>query len=272
MEDLDTPRVRPGAADLILRTLEAFGLWWDGSVEYQSRRLDRYAEALRVLASRGLIFPCSCSRRELRARSGGAAIGHAANDGPDGDPPGYPGTCRGGPARPGPSTLRFRVDETAVVGFDDRIQGRQALALRKLGDVVVRRRDGLYAYQLAVTVDDAAQGITDVVRGTDLLESTAWQIALAHALGLARPSFAHLPLIVEPDGIKLAKSKRSTPLDPPRARTELARALRLLRQDPPTELAGEPPAAQLDWAIRHWRLAPLAEVRTIPVSEADFAS
>jgi glutamyl-Q tRNA(Asp) synthetase len=256
MEDLDTPRAQPGSADLILHTLEAFGLWWDGKVEYQSRRLEFYAEALRTLSDRGLIFRCSCSRRELRVGEGPVDETHAA--------PGYSGTCRNGPARPGPTALRFRIDDTAVVRFVDRIQGPQAIPLRGLGDVVVRRRDGLYAYQLAVAVDDAAQGITDVVRGADLLESTAWQIALAHALGFDAPSFAHLPVIVEPGGAKLAKSKRSTPLDPDHARVWLAQALRLLGQEPPADLGKEAPPVQLDWAVRHWRLAPLAGVKALP--------
>lgn len=256
MEDLDAPRVVPGAADLILRTLEAFGLGWDGEVEYQSRRVDRYAEALDTLAASGLIFPCSCSRRE---RAGGEG-------------PGYPGTCRAGPTRPGPTALRFRVDDGEVVRFDDRIQGPQAFALRRLGDIVIRRRDGLIAYQLAVTVDDASQGITDVVRGADLLESTAWQIALARALGRRPPAFAHLPLVVEPDGSKLAKSRRSAPVDPARSGAWLAQALRLLGQAPPDDLGREPVSRQLEWAIARWRLEPLRRLRTVPAPSAKFAN
>jgi glutamyl-Q tRNA(Asp) synthetase len=256
MEDLDTPRVAPGSADLILHTLEVFGLWWDGEVEYQSRRIERYAAALDVLAACGLTFPCSCSRREL------AGVEEQA----------YPGTCRQGPTRRGPTAWRFRIDDAQVVRFDDRIQGPQAFAMRELGDVVVRRRDGLIAYQLAVTVDDGAQAITDVVRGADLLESTAWQIAIARALGLRPPHFAHLPLVMEPDGGKLAKSRRSAPIDLLRSGAWLAETLRLLRQDPPSELGREPPRVQLDWAVRHFRLAPLHGIRTVRAPEADFAT
>ncbi|MGH8218471.1 MAG: tRNA glutamyl-Q(34) synthetase GluQRS [Steroidobacteraceae bacterium] len=255
MEDVDTPRVAPGSADLILRTLEAFGLAWDGEVEYQSRRIERYEAALDALSEQGLTFRCSCSRRELAG-----AEEH-----------GYPGTCRGGPTRPGPTAWRFRVDDGEVVRFEDRIQGPQAYALRQLGDVIVRRRDGLIAYQLAVTVDDASQAVTDVVRGADLLESTAWQIAIARALGFRLPRFAHLPLVVEPDGSKLAKSRRSAPLDLSCAGAWLAEALRLLEQEPPCELAREPPRIQLDWAVRHFRTAPLLAVRTVRAPEADFA-
>jgi len=252
IEDLDTPRVVPGCAEGILRTLEGFGLGWDGEVEYQSRRTERYAAALAVLASKGLLFQCSCSRRELTGL-------HDR---------GYPGTCRKGPTRAGPTALRFRVDE-GVVRFDDRIQGPQEFALRRLGDVVVRRRDGLIAYQLAVTIDDAAQGITDVVRGADLLDSTAWQIAIARALGLDPPAFAHLPLVVEPDGSKLAKSRRSAPVDPLHSGAWLWQTLRLLRQDPPPELMREPAPVQLAWAVRHWRLDPLAGLKSVPAPAAE---
>ena len=255
MEDLDTPRVVPGSAELILRTLETFGLEWDGEVEYQSRRTEHYEAALGALSLRGLTFPCSCSRRELAG-----AEEH-----------GYPGTCRNGPTRPGPTALRFRVPDAEVIRFEDRIQGTQAFELQGLGDVIVRRRDGLIAYQLAVTVDDAAQGITDVVRGADLLASSAWQIAIARALGFPPPHFAHLPLVVEPDGRKLAKSRRSAPVGLLHSGAWLTETLRLLGQDPPPELTGEPPRIQVDWAVRHFRLAPLNLIRTVNASEADFA-
>ncbi len=159
--------------------------------------------------------------------------------------------------------MRFRVDERATARFDDRIQGRCELSLAGLGDVVVRRRDGLYAYQLAVVVDDADQGVTDVVRGADLLSSTGWQIAIGRALGLAPVVYAHLPLVVEPDGSKLAKSRRSVPVDPRHTGTWLTQALRLLRQDPPPELAREAPAELLGWAARHWDIGRLTQVRSV---------
>ena len=230
----------------MLRTLEAFGLLWDGEVEYQSRRIPLYAEVLQSLRSAGRTFECSCSRRELSAEESG-----------------YPGTCRTGPRRPGDTAIRFRVDETETVIFADRFQGQVALAMGKLGDVIVRRRDGVFAYQLAVVVDDALQGITDVVRGADLLESTGWQIDLQRALGLPTPRYAHLPLLLERAGGKLAKSRRSTPLDASRAGAELLNALRLLGLAPPAELASAAAATLLEWATGCWPEQPLPLLREI---------
>lgn len=239
MEDLDRARVVPGSAEEILRTLEAFGLLWDGEVEYQSRRTHLYDEALTALRTAGHTFECSCSRRELATEESG-----------------YPGTCREGPRRPGDTATRFRVDETETIVFEDRFQGPIALAMGKLGDVIVRRRDEVFAYQLAVVVDDALQGITDVVRGADLLESTGWQIALQRALGLPTPHYAHLPLLLERTGEKLSKSRRSVALDTDRAGRELLSALPLLGLSPPGELAGETPSILLGWATACWREPP----------------
>lgn len=237
MEDLDSTRVIPGCSDEMLRTLEAFGLAWDGPVEYQSRRIPLYVESLQSLRSAGLTFECSCSRRELGQSETG-----------------YPGTCRSGPTRScGSTATRFRIDD-GVVPFLDRIQGQCAVDLRALGDPVIVRRDGAFAYQLAVVVDDAAQGVSDVVRGADLLESTAWQIRLQQALGLPTPHYAHLPLVVEQTGSKLSKSRRALALDPNRAAPQLFAALMLLQQTPPAELEHAPPATLLAWAIRHWNL------------------
>jgi glutamyl-Q tRNA(Asp) synthetase len=244
MEDLDRARVRSGAADRILRTLETFGLQWDGRIEYQSERTAQYREALETLTTLGATFECSCSRREHDRESG------------------YPGTCRAGPTRSGPTAVRFRVEDV-VVSVDDRLQGRCDFRLHERGDVIIRRRDGAFAYQLAVVVDDAAQGVTDVVRGADLLDSTPWQIALQQALQLPTPRYAHLPLITEPGGEKLAKSKRSVPIDPARAGTELYQALRLLHQDPPAELESEPAPVILAWACAHWSVSRLHRLREV---------
>jgi len=246
MEDLDRARVLPGSADEILRTLEAFGLLWDGEVEYQSRRTQLYAGALTALQAAARTFECSCSRRELATEEAG-----------------YPGTCREGPRRPGRTATRFRVDETQSIAFADRFQGPIALAMGSLGDVIVRRRDGVFAYQLAVVVDDALQGITDVVRGADLLESTGWQIALQRALHLQTPRYAHLPLLLERAGGKLSKSRRSAALDARGAGAELLKILGLLGLSPPAALAGTPPAILLDWAGARWREQPLPMQREI---------
>jgi glutamyl-Q tRNA(Asp) synthetase len=239
--------VVPGCAEEILRLLSAFGLAWDGEVLYQSRRTELYVSALEALAAQGLTFACSCSRRAIAGE----------------DESRYPGTCRDGPTRSGPTAVRFRIDDRATVCFEDRIQGRCELKLAELGDIVVRRRDGQTAYQLAVVVDDAAQAVTDVVRGADLLTSSGWQIALARALGLAPVTYAHLPLVVEPDGSKLAKSRRSVPIDARQTGPWLLEALRLLSQEPPPGLARETPAAILDWGIAHWDIRRLSGIRSV---------
>jgi len=246
IEDLDSARVVPGCADRMLRTLEAFGLGWDGAIEYQSHRSAHYAHALETLRGRGMTFECSCSRRELESSRGG-----------------YPGTCRAGPRRSGPTATRLRVEDVEV-SFVDRLQGICRFALGERGDVIIRRRDGAFAYQLAVVVDDALQGVTDIVRGADLLDSTPWQIALQRELGLSTPSYMHLPLVVEPDGEKLAKSRRSLSLDAHQAGRQLHTVLGLLRQDPPAELELESAESVLAWACAHWqpeRLSGGREVR-----------
>ena len=249
MEDLDPTRVIPGCSEQILRTLEAFGLCWDGQVEYQSRRTPLYVESLRTLRGAGLTFECSCSRRELGHLETGD---RAASEGiPSG---GYPGTCRSGPTRScGPTATRFLIGD-GVVSFSDRIQGRRQFDLSTLGDPVIVRRDGAFAYQLAVVVDDGAQGVSEVVRGADLLQSTPWQLRLQQALRLPTPHYAHLPLVVEQAGAKLSKSRRALALEPSRASAQLFAALILLQQSPPAELQGAPPATLLAWAITHWNL------------------
>ncbi len=249
IEDLDTPRVIRGCADEILRTLESFGLTWDGDVTYQSRHIDRYAAAAEALRLARFTFDCTCSRR-LRAEN---------------EERGYPGTCRDKSSVTPPAATRFRIDERQSVTIEDRFQGTCVLGLRSLGDVVIRRRDGIFAYQLAVVVDDAAQSITHVVRGADLLSSTPWQICLQRALGYASPSYAHLPLIVEPDGAKLAKSRRSVSLEPARAVPLLRTALQLLRQPlPPPGLEFGTAAAVVNWAMRHWNPHAFHGIRELP--------
>jgi glutamyl-Q tRNA(Asp) synthetase len=248
MEDLDREREVPGCADEMLRTLEAHGLTWDGAVEYQSKRIAYYAEALGELARRGRVFECSCTRR---SRSG------------DG---GYPGTCRSGPQRAGPTAMRFRVDD-GVIEFEDRTQGGCAFSLRERGDVVVRRRDGVFAYQLAVVVDDARQAVTDVVRGADLLDNTPWQIALQRTLELPTPRYLHLPLVVERQQGKLSKSRRSLALDSRDAGTQLYQALKLLNQVPPLKLKLESVQGILIWARAHWRVDRFQGVKEVRLPE-----
>jgi glutamyl-Q tRNA(Asp) synthetase len=248
VEDLDTPRVVPGGAAEILRTLETLNLFWDGEVSYQSAHHALYEEALKQLHAAGRTFECSCSRQAQ------AVFGDT----------GYPGTCRAGPRATGPVATRFRIDDGRRVQFTDRIQGLQRQSLDELGDVVIRRRDGRIAYQLAVVVDDAAQNITDVVRGADLLASTAWQLELQRALGQPPPRYAHLPVVTAPDGGKLAKSRASLPPDLSNPTDVLIQTLVLLRQRPPAELAQVEPREVLEWAILNWKPAPLHQVAAVP--------
>ncbi len=203
MEDLDTPRVVPGSADEILRALERYGLTWDGDVVYQSQRIALYDDALATLRARSLVYDCACSRADLQ-RAASAPVGRE---------PVYPGTCRLGlPPGRAARAIRFRAPH-GIIGFDDVVLGHiEEDVVETTGDFVVRRADGVYAYQLAVVVDDAAQGVTQVVRGADLLSSTARQIALQRALDLPTPSYAHLPLMVNADGSKLGKRDGALPL------------------------------------------------------------
>lgn len=244
MEDLDRPRCESGAADIILHQLEAYSLHWDGDVLLQSQRDDAYAAALDTLKSRDAVFPCACTRSQLAAaphNTEGETI--------------YPGTCRKGlPAGIAGRAWRCCVADVSN-HFRDRIHGelQQNLA-REVGDFVVKRADGLFAYQLAVVVDDAFQNITDIVRGADLLWNTPRQIHLQTLLGLPTPHYAHVPLITNAAGQKLSKQTLAPAL-PEHARSAvMAQALTLLGQTPPVELSGAEPAELLAWASAHWHI------------------
>ena len=241
IEDIDRPREVPGAADDILRTLDALGFHWDGPVEKQSQRLELYEHALDRLSARQLIYPCSCSRGAIAA----LAIG--------GDEPRYPGLCRRGPRDASQAlALRLRV-EPGVVAFTDSLQGRiEQDVSAAVGDFVVKRRDGLHAYHLAVVVDDADQGITEVVRGADLLDSTPRHILLFQALELSVPVYAHLPLAVDSEGRKLSKSQQSLAIDIRHASIALWHALDFLRQSPPPSLLGASSHELWTWARSQW--------------------
>jgi glutamyl-Q tRNA(Asp) synthetase len=221
MEDLDRPREQRGAADEILRALERLGFEWDGPVLRQSTRAERYREVLDDLARRGFTYPCGCSRKELEDSA--LAIDGARV---------YPGTCRRGLAPGKPArALRLRT-HAAPIAFVDRIQGEiEQRVEREVGDFVVQRADGAVAYQLAVVVDDLDQGVTDVVRGADLLDSTARQIHLQRILGAPQPRYAHVPVAVNAAGEKLSKQTGAAPLDLADPERELARARRFLGQE-----------------------------------------
>lgn len=252
IEDLDPPREMPGAADAILRTLEALGFAWDGEVVWQSRRLAAYQQALDALIAAGQAYPCACTRREI------ALAGRPGVDGVV-----YPGTCRAGLA-PGKSGRAWRLcTPEGEVEFQDGHYGvqRQNVA-REVGDYVLKRADGLFAYQLAVVVDDAWQGVSDVVRGADLLDSTARQIVLQAALGAPTPRYTHLPLLVNAAGEKLSKQTLAPAIRPDQAADELRLALTRLNHAPPADCHG------LDelwgWALAHWSLA-RAPAAPVPV-------
>jgi glutamyl-Q tRNA(Asp) synthetase len=245
IEDLDPPREMPGAADDILRTLETLGLHWDGEVTYQSRRQDLYQTAFDRLRRCDLIYPCACTRREIADSSLSGIEG-----------PVYPGTCRAGLA-PGKPARAWRVRVTeAVVEFDDVFQGKQRSALAAdVGDFVVKRADGLFAYQLAVVVDDAEQGMTEIVRGADLLGSTSRQIYLQRLLGVPTPGYAHLPVVVNARGEKLSKQTQAAPVIRDAASAALWQALMALGQAPEPGLRTAAPGELRDWALAHWSLA-----------------
>jgi glutamyl-Q tRNA(Asp) synthetase len=258
IEDVDTPRTVPGAADSILRTLEACGLAWDGEVTWQSKRGARYAAALERLQAAGRIYGCRCSRREI-ADSALPGIEGAV----------YPGTCRTlGLAPQAPCAARFTVT-AGTIAFDDRVQGRvtQDVA-RDVGDFVLLRRDGLYAYQLAVVVDDAEQGITDVVRGADLLASTPRQILLQQALGYPTPRHLHFPVATDARGEKLSKQNHASPLDGPAAVASLPAALAFLGQRLPDRAA---PAEMLAQAARTWDPARITRAAGVAVTQGHGA-
>jgi glutamyl-Q tRNA(Asp) synthetase len=233
--------VVPGSAAGILRTLDGFGFEWDGDVAYQSERTHLYEAALDDLRARGLTFECSCSRSQLA------------------DEERYPGHCRAAPLVPGtPTAVRLRVDP-GIIQFTDRIQGtfRQDVAAA-VGDVVLRRRDRLIAYVLAVVVDDDAQGVTHIVRGADLLDNTPRQIHLQRSLGLTRPGYSHVPLLLEADGSKLAKSARSVRADVTTAAATLARVFALLDMSPPAGLQDASVTDAWKWALGRWDITDIA--------------
>jgi glutamyl-Q tRNA(Asp) synthetase len=235
LEDVDAPRAVPGAAERIMRTLERFGFEWDGEIMRQQDRSEAYRQALESLQERGLTFECTCSRSQLE------------------DEQRYPGTCRElGRAAAGDTATRLRA-QPGFIHFSDAIQGifRQDVA-DAVGDLVLKRRDQIFAYLLAVVVDDAAQGITHVVRGADLLDNTPRQIYLQRCLGLPTPRYAHVPVLTEPNGQKLAKSRRSVRADSDAPVAQLLSVFSLLGMRPPDELQSAQFAEAWNWAIAQW--------------------
>lgn len=253
MEDLDTPRCVPGAAEHILRTLAAFGLHSDEPVIYQSQRSATYEAALHRLQTINAVYPCCCTRRE---------IADSALHGIDG--PVYPGICRNGIAEVREARAwRVQTNNTPIA-FDDALQGPVSQRLEsEIGDFVIRRADGLFAYQLAVVVDDAAQGITHVVRGADLLNSTPRQIHLQRLLGLPTPAYMHLPVVVNAQGEKLSKQTLAQAVEANNA--TLFEVLQFLKQQPPAGLRHATIEMLLAWATNNWHPEKLLNCRQFSV-------
>ena len=296
IEDLDAPRTVSGAADEILRTLEAYGLHWDEEIIYQNQRTAAYEDAFQRLQDIGAVYPCACTRKE---------IADSALHGIDGQI--YPGMCRNGipvgregrawrvrtdrqllppcrgkvgigveqlgnqastpsptlPLQGGGSVSCDEIIDAGIIQFNDTLQGRITQHLEnEIGDFVVKRADGLFAYQLAVVVDDAFQGITHVVRGADLLYSTPRQIYLQRLLGLTTPAYMHLPVAVNAQGEKLSKQTLAQPVEKNNAASTLFDALVFLRQQPPAELRHGKVEELLEWAIANWQPKVLANCRS----------
>jgi len=257
MDDLDRPRVVVGAANEILATLEALGFCWDGEVVWQSRRQEAYRAALDQLRDQGLLYECACSRREILA-----SAPHPGEEGPV-----YPGICRSGlPAGRLPRATRIRVPDRSIVFHDGVFGWQQQNLAGAVGDFVLRRADGMFAYQLAVVVDDAACGVNQVIRGADLLGSTPRQIFLMESLGLPIPAYLHLPLALNPDGSKI--SKRQGTADNPMiggGGEAVCKALQWLGQPVPKELRTAPPKELLFWGINAFAASRIPAITEIAV-------
>jgi glutamyl-Q tRNA(Asp) synthetase len=247
IEDLDPPRETPGAADIILQQLHAYGFRWDGDVVFQHQRHALYLSALKQLQQQGDIFWCNCSRTDLAKSS--TRI--------------YPGTCHAFKTPRHDAAIRLRVP-AGIIYFNDAVFGAQKENTEeKAGDFVLRRRDGLFSYQLAVTTDDAAQGITHVVRGADLLDNTARQIILQKKLGFSPLQYLHIPLAVHGNGDKLSKQTFAAALPLPADPTLIWHALNVLGQHAPPSLQNQSCAEQLDWAVAHWQPEKIARHNTV---------
>ena len=255
MEDLDKPREMAGAAQGILHTLQAFGFEWDGEIVYQSQRGALYQAALQQLQAKSLIYQCDCSRKE---------IADSAQHGIDGLI--YPGTCRHKTSVKTPNASRISVT-TDKICYTDAIQGpRQQNLAQEIGDFVLKRADGLFAYQLAVVVDDFEQGVSHIVRGADLLDSSPRQIYLQQLLGYPTPQYAHIPVASNAAGEKLSKQTLASPINPAQAPIWLCQALSFLGQHPPADLARHSSSDIWQWAQQHWDIQKVPRQRSMVFS------
>jgi glutamyl-Q tRNA(Asp) synthetase len=246
IDDLDTLRNSPGAASQILSCLETFGLHWDGEVAYQSQHLNAYDQALEQL--QGQAYACTCSRKILQEYFGV-----------------YPGFCRNKQPDEPEYALRIKTDNS-IICFIDRIQGAMSVNMAdEHGDFIVKRRDGVIAYQLAVVVDDHLQGVNQVVRGADLLDSTAKQMYLQQLLGFLPPEYQHVPIIVNQQGEKLSKQTRAQAINGSQPPATLFLLLQLLKQNPPTSLRKAAVDEIIAWGIAHWQ--PLHLYKTLAIQQ-----
>ena len=245
IDDLDTPRNIQGADSLILKTLEVYGLHWDGQVRYQSRHINDYTEALEQLINKRLVYRCYCSRKSSGSIYNGRCLQLVDN------------TINT------PYSLRVKTDHRNL-SFDDRLNGHLCHQLDlQHGDFILKRRDGIIAYQFAVVIDDYLQQVNEVVRGTDLLDITPRQIYLQQLLELPTPSYMHLPIIANNDGTKLSKQTKAKAVDLTRPTESIFFLLALLNQNPPVEIKDAKVSEQLNWAISHWQPTALAGIQTI---------
>ncbi len=248
MEDLDPPREPPGTDEIILNQLQELGFDWDGEVLYQSTRLDAYEAALDQLNSKNLCFRCDCTRPRIKAL-GSVYDGHCRERNLD-------GTTK--------SAIRLRVDNS-LIQFEDQIQGHYSQQLNDdVGDFILRRKDGLFAYQLAVVVDDAFQDINCIVRGYDLLDSTPRQIYIQRLLEFPTPRYAHIPVVTNDLGQKLSKQHFAEAVDTSSASEQLLLALQFLKQDPPASLKGGSLHTILEWAVEAWDIQAVPKLANMP--------
>ena len=251
IEDIDPPREQAGASEIIIAALARYGFEWHGEVSYQSTSRAAHDAAVQELIDRGLAYPCSCSRRDL-AETPRGPLGTI-----------YPGTCRSG-CDTNETAIRLRTRNEPVT-FDDGLQGNQSQLLEsESGDFVIRRRDGLIAYHLAVVVDDALQGVTEIVRGIDLMDSTPRQIWLQTKLGYATPTYMHIPVVTHPDGDKLSKLTGASGIPLDSIANTLISALDALGQKPPADLTQNSLQDIWLWAIQNWRIENLADLTSTP--------
>ena len=257
IDDLDPPRIAPGSIDSILGCLQAFGMQWDDEVVHQSARSDAYRTALTKLRNAGLVYACVCSRKEIEDAGSGTV---------------YPGTCRAGIMHERRAHAWRVRTASAIIEFDDLLRGRNQQDLeQEIGDFVAFRADGIAAYHLACAVDDAAQGITHVVRGADLLDSTPRQIHMQRLLGVPTPAYLHLPVAAHADGRKLSKQTLARAVNPDEAATVLNAVLAFLNHAPPETVRRGGLAALWRWAIDNWRRERLPDLASIAVPDQNVS-